>query len=676
MEEKTLYQPSEDSYFAKPYIDVEEWRDTPVRHYFVHGGFQGTDIDGKNECRFCFYFPDKDKYENRFFQYLSPAPENEHSSENLEGEDDKISFALTHGAYYVSSNQGGFIPGGDPSRLYKTSANTAEYSRKVALRIYETDKRPYGYVFGGSGGSFKTMSCIEMTEGIWDGAAPYILANPMATPNVFAPRCRAMRVLGEEGIARVIDNMSPGGSGNLYDGLSEEQKEVLAETTRMGFPKRGWFLGKTMGDGSLMVLAPFLYQVCPQYFTDFWTKDGYAGADPNSSEAKARVQFVTKVSRLLLPETRETRKNYNADNSWWSTLTDNSKTPQIVPEELPSEEAYLVHCRLKVLSGAAKGRECVIDTIRNGVISIHRAGEGAATDNVLQGIAVGDEIMIDNSDYLAMQTLQRHQIPDETYEVYDQYRSEDGSTKYPQLPFLIAPLIAQNAGGSVPTGNIHGKVMVNCSVLDESAFAWHGDWYRKAVQRHLGEQIDEQFRLYYNDNCTHMDSVRELAEPQYEIDYLGMLHQTMMDLVNWCENGVAPAAGTTYKVEDGQVIVPETAEERGGLQPVVHAYVDGEKAVKVRTGQEVSFTAEITAPVGGGMITEAAWDFERTNDFSQLEELERTENGKKAKVHSVHTFSVPGTYFPVIRVKSQRDGSGEDIFTQCKNLDRVRVIVE
>lgn len=46
MEDK-LYVPAEDPYFRDPYIDVEEWRDTPVRHYYVHGGFHGTDINGR-----------------------------------------------------------------------------------------------------------------------------------------------------------------------------------------------------------------------------------------------------------------------------------------------------------------------------------------------------------------------------------------------------------------------------------------------------------------------------------------------------------------------------------------------------------------------------------------------------------------------------------------------------
>lgn len=291
-----------------------------------------------------------------FSQYLSPAPEDEHESEHLTGEDDKISFALTHGAYYVVSNQGGFILGGDSTRLYRTSANSAELSRKIARRLYGYEHRPYGYVFGGSGGSFKTISCMEMTK-VWDGGVPYVIANPMATPNVFCPRVRAMRVLGQEGMAKVMDHMDAGGSGDLYEGLTKEQAEILQETTKMGFPKRAWFCGPFMGDGALMVLAPYIYAVYPQYFTDFWTKEGFAGADPESSESKARVQFITTVKELIQKEEKTEKGEFTSvDNSWQNTMTGNMTTPKIRMEEIPPEDAYLFHCRIRVLSGKAKGK--------------------------------------------------------------------------------------------------------------------------------------------------------------------------------------------------------------------------------------------------------------------------------------------------------------------------------
>ncbi|MDI9877834.1 hypothetical protein [Flectobacillus longus] len=64
---KGKYQLStKDTVFLKPYVDQDEWRNTPVRHRYVHGGFEGT------ETRFSFYFPEKQHYQGRFFQYITP----------------------------------------------------------------------------------------------------------------------------------------------------------------------------------------------------------------------------------------------------------------------------------------------------------------------------------------------------------------------------------------------------------------------------------------------------------------------------------------------------------------------------------------------------------------------------------------------------------------------------
>ena len=45
-----------------------------------------------------------------------------------------------------------------------------------------------------------------------------------------------------------------------------------------------------------------------------------------------------------------------------------------------------------------------------------------------------------------MQTFHRHQVPDASYKVYDQFKDESGKPIYPQLPFLIALFIAQGGG--------------------------------------------------------------------------------------------------------------------------------------------------------------------------------------------------------------------------------------
>ena len=55
---------SKDPQFTTPFVDVDEWRDDPVRHRYVHGGFEGTDT------KFSMYFPP----EERLRGPVLPAP--------------------------------------------------------------------------------------------------------------------------------------------------------------------------------------------------------------------------------------------------------------------------------------------------------------------------------------------------------------------------------------------------------------------------------------------------------------------------------------------------------------------------------------------------------------------------------------------------------------------------
>ena len=42
---------SEDTAFREPFIDMDEWRQQPVPHRYIHGGFRS------NGTRFSFYLP-------------------------------------------------------------------------------------------------------------------------------------------------------------------------------------------------------------------------------------------------------------------------------------------------------------------------------------------------------------------------------------------------------------------------------------------------------------------------------------------------------------------------------------------------------------------------------------------------------------------------------------------
>ena len=60
--------------YADPFIDIDEWRDGPVRHRYVHGGFKGS------ELLFSAYFPPAELYQGRFFQPLQAVSGNENTA--------------------------------------------------------------------------------------------------------------------------------------------------------------------------------------------------------------------------------------------------------------------------------------------------------------------------------------------------------------------------------------------------------------------------------------------------------------------------------------------------------------------------------------------------------------------------------------------------------------------
>ncbi|OMF37969.1 hypothetical protein BK133_03005 [Paenibacillus sp. FSL H8-0548] len=670
----TLYDGQQDAQFQSPYIDIDEWREEPVRHRYMHGGFTGT------ETRFSFYFPLEENYNERFFQPVNPVQGSENAAQfQVEGIDNKIGFAITSGSYLVETNMGG--ASSDFTLVYRASAAVALFSRVKAVELFGPH-RPYGYIYGGSGGGFKTMSFLENTTGIWDGAVPFVIGTPMAIPNVFTARVHAMRILKDK-FTGIIDALEPGGSGDMYAGLNEEERQALEEVTRLGFPPKAWFAYKEIGDGALTVLTPAVMKMDSDYFEEFWTIPGYLGADPESSASKARLQYRTTISEVVWPRRQGTSESTSANNMGvdeaWKMLTEAEESiPYFKVERLPGGEAYLDGAFIRVVSGEAAGLKIPLGRIDGNVVTIGSAFGFFASLQSLESVKAGDEIVLDNSDYIAIQTYHRHQVPSSDYEVWDQFRDANGEPLYPQRPLLVGPAVAFGGAGSVQSGRFQGKMIVVQTLMDESAFPWQADWYRRKVQEHLGENLDERFRLWYVDHALHADTSSNGALNELHIvTYVPALHQALLDLSDWVERGIVPPVSTNYEVVDGQVVVPPSAADRKGIQPVIALTTNSSKRAEVSVLESVHFEAVIEVPPNTGRIVAAEWDFEGEADFPVKAAIRHlNEEGSQAVVEGTYAFSKPGTYYVVLRAASNRNSGSGDFYTQVPNLCRVRVVVK
>ena len=169
-----------DPTYNQPVIDSATDLTTPVPLHKVSGHFDDS-ANHDTGTRFNIYLPPKGQWGGRFFQNVYPT-QDENAS------DDNVSFGAASGAYTVQTFTNG-------SFGYRVDAAAAKFSKTVAASYYGSSERIYGYIWGGSGGSYQTISAAENTTGVWDGAVPFINGVPTSIPNNFFVRAFARFVL-------------------------------------------------------------------------------------------------------------------------------------------------------------------------------------------------------------------------------------------------------------------------------------------------------------------------------------------------------------------------------------------------------------------------------------------------------------------------------------------------
>ena len=194
--------------------------------------------------------------------------------------------------------------------------------------------------------------------------------------------------------------------------------------------------------------------------------------------------------------------------------------------------------------------------------------------------------------------------------------------------------------------------------MDEAAYPWQAAWYDDLVHK-VQPDADEKFRLWFVDHAMHMpphvapDDPRPVRTTRI-VNYGGVLEQALRDLAAWVEKGAEPPASTTLPgASTARCSCPGAASERKGVQPTVEVTADDGARAEVAVGEEVQFAAVVEVPPGTGTVVSAEWDFDGSGEFAVTSSV-LDGSCSFLRVTAAHTFTEPGTYFPALRVRTQR----------------------
>jgi hypothetical protein len=464
----------------------------------------------------------------------------------------------------------------------------------------------------------------------------------------------------------------PGGTGDIYAGLNEEEKSVLNEFLAAGYPLP--VIGNHFKNLIPLVDPIDIRLFDLTYEDDFWSKPGYAGVNPPNYLEAAKVDgyaTITGITRDAAgvpiaiqfdPATVPALGTIGDAYLEYFVYAADGKTRLIDPTRavgVPTDNKQ----RFSLLGdlNTATGTLTLTGTYK---VGLERGNPITNSPVLLKALKVGSKIRINNRFILAMYYYPRYSnLPG--MRSYDQYRNADGSAKYPQRKD-ISILVNSNyrtMGGRVETGAIKTKVMIIEGRGDNLSWPIFNASYAQQIQRTLGPKANDMMRFYLHDNGRHAVGGGEL----------GIFQQSIQDLMAWAEKGIAPPPSTSFTIRNGQVIPPDTAAERHGLQPVMNLTANDVARATVGVNQPVKLAAKLEMPPMTGQIVQYKWTISGAADPMTV--LDKPQ--PLVEVNRTITFDQPGTYVVRLTVNGQRDGLVDPPNqTLLPNFKEVRVVVQ
>jgi hypothetical protein len=579
--------------------------------------------------------------------------------------------AFTNGAFIISwqsARQENLVA----SNRHEAAAT--KVADAYANKLYGNAARIYNYFWGCSGGGIVSMTAAENTSGVWDGVQVQCMGPAgIATYHSFFWQAHYTMAIPQAKRDAIAAAAAPGGTGDIYAGLNEEEKSVLNEFIAAGYPLP--VIGNHFKN-LIPLVDPIDIRIFDQtYEDDFWSNPGYAGANPPNYLKAAKVDGWATITGI----TRDAA----------GVPTAIQFDPATVPALGTIGDAYLEYWVY-----GADGKTRVIDPTRavgvptdnkqrfsllgdldtkTGLLTMTgaiKAGleRGSPIVNspvLLKALRVGSKVRINNRFILAMYYYPRYSnIPG--MRSYDQYRNADGSAKYPQRNDIgvLSHANYRVMGGRIETGAIKNKTMIIEGMGDNLSWPIFNASYAEQIQRTLGmAKANQMMRFYLHDNGRHAVGG---GEP-------GVWQQSMQDMMAWAEKGIAPPPSTSYVIRNGQVIPATEAAARHGLQPVMNLTANGVARATIGVNQPVELAAKLEMPPATGQIVQYSWTIAGTADPMTVVDKPQP----LVNVTRTITFPAPGTYVVRLTVNGQRDGLVDPPNqTLLQNFKEVRVVVQ
>ncbi|WP_247046281.1 tannase/feruloyl esterase family alpha/beta hydrolase [Arthrobacter rhizosphaerae] len=631
-------------------------------------------------------FPAREFWQNRSFQHTYPLQGTGPADLN----EVDLGFAFTNGAFTVKVNPG------NPTGGYRVNAAATKLAKAYANQHYGNSTQINSYLWGQSGGSGQALGAAEGTTGIWAGVIPAVIVTTGLTWHSFQWQAHYALAVPLEKRSEVRQAAEVGSGRSIYDPLDVEQRSVLDELLKGGFPRLGLGTALTqdlvtggevpVGDATVgSLVGPFpgvagpslvygpgataIRALDPTYEDDFWSKPGYAGANPPNYLTGAKVDGFATITEIVRdaqgvptalkfdPATVPALGSIGARNLDYYVY-DADGTTRTIDTTNPASPVF-------TLTGTLDTTTSTLALPANPNVLSATAPNSRV---LLDALDVGDKIRINNRFFLAYAHYPRHSILDNGNPAYNQYKDKTGKPKYPQREIQLANISSLAAmGGIKETGNIKTKVMVMENLEDANSYPSVAGFYQQQVEKTLGKRkADEMFRVYYQEHAGHSNG--GLVQ--------GIFNQMVLDLVAWAEQGVAPKPSSSYTIDSmTQVVQPHDAVNRKGLQPVVHLTANGGDRAEASLLQPVNLSATIEMPPTTGKILQYSWTIERQG-VPAVTEPATVLPTPTEKVTLTRPITLPGSGEYVVTLNTIADRNGTTgTSTPLQNFDRVRVVV-